>query len=113
MKKALKELIENAPTISSGRFTSFLIIPNGEYHGFWGKNGYDNIMVLVKPEGEKEYYKLSEEADVFNIFDLHIQPNTFNLDIPHEYGVPRIWFNTPIEIDFDMPNSTLLGYAKT
>lgn len=108
MRKKLKELIENAPIITSGTFSSFLIVSNGEYNGFWGKTGYDNIMVFAKPWMQKTYYKLSTHADKLTIFDMK-NAGTFNLDIPKEYGVPRIWFHHPVEIDYGIPTADLMG----
>ena len=46
MKKALKELIQKAEVRTSGEFDSIMIVPKGKYDGFWGKNCYDNMLVL-------------------------------------------------------------------
>lgn len=113
MKKALKELIDNAPAISSGDFSAFMFVSNGVYDGFWGKNGYDNIIVLVKLCNDSTWYKLADGADKFDIFpmvDSGLLMRNFNLDIPSEYGVPRIWFDVPIHIDYRIPTSNVIGY---
>lgn len=112
MTDELKKLIEEAPHIHSGKFGSFMVVPNGQYDGFWGINGYDNILILARPWREDKWYKLATEADVFIVKDLEDRCPTFNLDIPSQYGVPRIWFERPIEIDYRVPTSTVMGYVK-
>lgn len=52
------------------------------------------------------------DADAFIVKDLEDRCPTFNLDIPSEYGVPRIWFERPIEIDYRVPTSSVMGYVK-
>ena len=113
MTKALKELIEKAPEISKGYFEALMIISNGKYDGFWGKNGYNNIMILGRLWGrEKEgWYKISSYADKLSIWDL-ANGYSFNLDIPEQYAVPVIWFNRPIKIDYELPVSDVMGYIK-
>lgn len=112
MTDELKKLIEDAPFIHSGKFASFMVVPNGQYDGFWGVNGYDNILILARPWNEDKWYKLATEADVFSVRDYENHCPTFNLDIPSQYGVPRIWFERPIEIDYTIPTSTVMGYVK-
>jgi len=112
MREKLSELIEKATHIYSGKFSAFMIVSNGIYDGFWGINGYDNILILARPCKEDKWYILSTEADKFTIFDFNKLPSTFNLEIPSEYGVPLIWFNTPIEIDYSIPTSDVMGYVK-
>ena len=110
MKKALKELLENAEEKRVGHFHNLLIVSNGVYDGFWGKNGYNNIILLGYVASDTKYYKITESADIFNIFDLGRNNfRTLNIDIPTEYGVPRIWFNKPIFIDYSAPISGVVG----
>lgn len=112
MTDELKKLIEDAPFIHSGKFSAFMVVPNGQHDGFWGVNGYDNILILARPWNEDKWYKLATEADIFNVYDYNRTCVAFNLDIPSEYGVPRIWFDRPIEIYYDIPTSNVIGYAK-
>lgn len=111
MTEELKKLIEEAPHIHSGKFASFMIVPNGQYDGFWGVNGYDNILILAMPWNEDEWYILATEADLFLIYEPRTTPTalSFNLDIPTEYGVPRIWFNSPVEIHYEIPTASITG----
>lgn len=108
MKKALKELIENTEFKRKGKFSNFIIVSNGVYDGFWGKNGYNNILLLGFDAEDKKYYKITDSADVFSIFDFK-EIYSFSLEIPSEYGVPRIWFTKPVFIDNTVPISTVTG----
>lgn len=105
MKKALKELLEKAPVKLVGDFRCFMVIPNGAYNGFWGRNGYDNIILLALSDDDENWYRISEFADVFFVYDIR----HFNVDIPNEYGVPRFWFDQPIHIDYSLPTSGVIG----
>ena len=109
MTDELKKLIEDAPSIHSGKFDSFMVVPNGQYDGFWGVNGYDNILILARPWEEDKWYKLATKADVFSVYG---NCSSFHLAIPSQYGVPRIWFNNPIEIRHELPTARVLGHAK-
>lgn len=108
MKKALKELIEQSTWKRKGVFKSLIIVSNGKYDGFFGSNGYDNLLILGFDVDDKKYYKITDSADVFNIFDIPMR-DTFSLDIPTEYGVPRMWFTHPIYIDNELNLSTVTG----
>lgn len=108
MKKALKDLIEQSPWKRKGVFRNLMLVSNGVYDGFWGKNGYNNILILGFDVDDNKYYKITESADVFNIMDIP-ERNTFNVEIPTEYGVPRIWFTHPIYIDNEVAISTVTG----
>lgn len=96
MKKALKELIENAKEYNGESLTSLLIIPSGKlYDGFWGKNGYEYVNVIGQNGDGGEYirYKITiDRADVLTIFKTKI----CNIDIPHELGCVRICFDEEI-----------------
>ena len=120
MTEALKALIENAPVKTKGIFRSFLLVSNGKYDGFWGANGFNNILIFGKvyEEGNKipsddAWYKISEYGDAFSIMTglSGVPLHGFHMDIPEEYEVPRIWFDTPISIDNEIPVSTIIGYT--
>lgn len=108
MTEELKQLIETAPKKNNGVFLNLMFVSNGAYNGFWGVNGYDNILILGLDVDDKKYYKIAETADVFNVFDIP-EKNTFNVEIPTKYGVPRIWFTHPIHIDNEIEISTVTG----
>lgn len=109
MKKALKELIENAPRRDCGEYISFLVIPtNKAYNGFWGRNGYNDIIVLGYDKKEDMWYRLDSdgESDVFDIMQIY----AVNIDVPSEYGCIRICLSEPVEISH--PASSILAYGK-
>lgn len=109
MTDAFKELVENAPVRTSGLFNGFMFSSNGIYDGFWGKNGYDNIIVLGQAAEDDVWYRIACEVDIFNI--AFKEPYTsVSIDIPSEFGVPRLFFHKPIPINYDGFTSALLSF---
>lgn len=108
MRKILKELIDNAEFCETGIFNEFLIIPtHTKYNGFWGNNGYENMIVLARNFDSKTYYRISQkQCDVLNL--LYV--NHVSVDIPDDVGCVRISSVSPIEIQF--PASAILGYGR-
>lgn len=104
MTDKLKELIEKATYKPIGDFSSLMFVSNGEYDGFWGKNGYDNVLILGYEKDE--WYKISEYGDAFCI---GLGSMGFDLDIPSDYGIPRICFHKLIHIDAHEKLSTVFG----
>ena len=116
MKEELKDLIDNAPIVEEGLFKHFLIVPSDTvYDGFWGKNGYDNIIVLGEfaddsaEQGYKGYGRIDQYSgsDAFHITSIL----NANIDIPSEFGCVRLWFNEPISVSY--PASSICGYGKS
>lgn len=107
MKQALKELIEKADFCAEGIFNEFLIIPTHKaYNGFWGKNGYENMIVLARSFYEKSWHRISlDDCDVFDLLKV----NSVGIDIPCEYGCVRISSQQNIEIL--SPTSSIRGYG--
>lgn len=94
MKRALRELVENAKTRSDFElydYRWFLLIPTRKaYNGFWGKNGYNNMIILGYDETEKAYYRLdSGDTDDFSISEMRY----LQFDVPREYGCIRVHFH--------------------
>ena len=111
MKDKLKELIKKAPVKRKGTFKNFMIVSNCAYNGFWGENGFNSIILLGFDVETKQYVKITDYADVFNIYSVGENVG-FNLDIPTEYGVPRIWFSKFITIDNELNISAVNGEIK-
>lgn len=106
MTDKLKEIIENAPVKKAGTFVALMFIPNGEYNGFWGHNGYDNMLILGQEhhrEGGK-WYKIATSADVFQMANYE----SVSIDIPTELGVPVLFNPEGIEIDNSLELSGVL-----
>ena len=91
MEAKLKELIDNAEPFQEGEYNEFLFIPSGEeYNGFWGKNGYDNIIVLGKFGTESLWKRIDiGQTDNFNISALNYCGG-LRFDIPHDLGCIRL-----------------------
>ena len=108
MKKALKELIEKAEVKRVGEFYAFLMIPNGIYDGFWGKNGYDNILLLGQSFPDRKWYKIADKIDAIHFF----YPPSLNWEIESKYGVPCCWTNKPISIEYDGFTSSIIACKR-
>jgi len=104
MKKALKELIENASLKRDGKFRAFLTIPNGIYDGFWGKNGYDNILFLGRDCEDNKWYLIADKIDAIHFHN----PPSLNWEIDSKYGVPSFWSFIPIEVHYDGLTSSII-----
>lgn len=111
MTEKLKELIEKAPVKRKGTFKNLMIVSNGMYDGFGGANGFNSIILLGFDVETEEYVKITEYADVFNIFNIGNNVG-FNVDIPNDYEVPRIWFSKPITIDNELNLSSVTGEVE-
>lgn len=109
MTDAFKELVANAPVRTSGLFRAFMFSSNGIYDGFWGKNGYDNIVVLGQAVEDDMWYRIACEVDVFNI-GFKEPYTSVSIEIPSEFGVPRLFFHKPIQIDYDGYTSSVLSF---
>lgn len=107
MTDKLKEIIENAPVKKKGTFVALMFIPNGEYNGFWGHNGYDNILILGQEEHREggNWYKIATSADVFHLYRYE----SVSIDIPTELGVPVLFNPEGIEIDNNLELSDVLS----
>lgn len=110
MKKALKELIENSEPLKGEKlFNRIMFISNGIYKEFWGKNDYDNMIILAQEDKTNIWFRITgknQQCDVFFIYTCNMG---FNLDIPTKYGIPSIWFNKPVKIKNDFQLSQIIG----
>lgn len=106
MTDKLKNILENAPVKVRGKFRCLFFLSNGEYNGFWGKNGYDNILIFGYDDEQEEWCKVAAYADKFDIFKIE---GTFNLHIPNDLGIPVIWFDKPVYIDNILMLSNVFG----
>lgn len=99
MKAKLKELIDKAEPFAEGDYDMFLLIPSGRmYDGFWGKNGYDSIIILGKLREVENWTRIDNEAsDVFTM-QLREYNGHVNFDIPHDLGCFRICLSNKLHI---------------
>ena len=108
MTEKLKEIVENATVKRKGTYNRFLVISNGEYNGFWGKNGFDALKLFGYDVKENEWYLITDSADVFCIFSKD-SANYFSVDIPSDLGVPTFFTGTPIKVDNSLNLSSVNG----
>lgn len=108
INEKLKDLIDNAEVVTKGTFKTLMFLSAGKYDGFWGENGYDNILILGYDMLKNTWVIISDYGDVFMIYKLSDRIN-FNIDIPSEYGIPRIWFSRPVRIDNTLGVSSVVG----
>ena len=97
MNKKLKELIKKALPYKDEILNGLLIVNSGKlYNGFWGKNGYNNIIVIgheLRKNNTRQYYFLTENSDVVDIENIE----SCHIDIDHDLGCVGVWFCKPIK----------------
>lgn len=107
MTDAFKELVKNAPLRTSGLFYRFMFASNGIYDGFWGKNGYDNIILLGQAADDETWYRIASEIDVLQVYRIGAN-GMVSVDIPSEYGVPCLFFDKPLRVNYNGLTSALM-----
>lgn len=97
MKKAVKEFIEKAVPLKSKAFQELFIIDSEKvYDGFWGKNGYNKIILIGRPPKGEEYELITDFSDAI-VFSQSCSRCT--IDIPSSTGIVRLWWDKPIKIE--------------
>ena len=101
MNKAQKEFIEQAKPYELGKpLRSIFLIPAGKlYTGFWGKNGYNNIIIVGwGGRDDDNYYIVNKEyqCDVVNFMSLGSLAQCCNIDVPHKLNCILMGFGKPI-----------------
>lgn len=109
-RKALRDLIAEAPERTIGDYEILMLVPNGKYDGFFGVNGYDRILILGYSNEDKQWYKVSDCPDIFDL-DLKNFYGIMTFDIKSIYGVPAFTFRSPVHIENE-GLSTLVGTVK-
>lgn len=95
MTEKLKEIIDNAEFKDEGIFNQFLIIPTGkEYDLFWGKNGFEQMLILASDFETEKWCCLTDYSDVFQLLNI----GDINFDVPHDLGCLRVFSHYPIRI---------------
>lgn len=99
MNKELKAIIESAKPYEEGKlFDDVLIISAGkQYNGFWGKNDYNNIILVARNRKTHENYILKHDIDVVSLYKT---PYVLGMDIPKELNCVRM-FSWGAQMTFD------------
>lgn len=109
MTEKLKDIIKNAKAKDKGEFQEFLIIPTDEiYDGFWGKNGFNEMIVLAGDLRENKWFKISCGSDAFRLQSLMY--NGIGFDVPSDLGCIRIFLDKPVSILGGV--SSIIAYPK-
>lgn len=96
MKKAVKEFIEKAVPLKSEVFQELFIIDSEKaYDGFWGKNGFNDIILIGRAPKSEEYELITNYSDAIWFYRSY---RGCTIDIPNKTGVIRLYFDTPIKI---------------
>lgn len=115
MTEQLNELIKTAPIKKKGDFQRLMFIPDGKYDGFWGKNGYENMIVFGQDASDEKWYRITSRncrVDVFQtFFNSPAMSHITSVDIPSEFKVPNLFFNKPIHINFEIEISAVIGHV--
>lgn len=93
MTKAQKELLANCEPYKDGTpFDTVILIPTGKkYDGFWGENGYNQILVVCLDKETGKYYKC---GDTYQVDVVHLENlGNINIDVPKESNCIRIFPN--------------------
>lgn len=87
MTKKQKDFIAKAKPRTSTKFKCLYIADKGTlYGGFWGKNGYNN-MVIIGQNADDEYELIADYSDVVWIREI----GDVNIDIANKNGMMRLW----------------------
>lgn len=111
MTKLVKSIIEkcmkeNLRAYEGESYCEFLIIPKEKkYDGFWGENGYNEILILTGSLDKHEWKIVSSDSDVLNLMDL----KNANFDVPTDYECLRLFFGHPVKITSTLSACMLCG----
>ena len=76
----------------------YIVNTNQSYDGFWGKNGYNNMVVVGYSPNNKKYYILSEaQCDIVRLWRTNAIE--ISIDIPEDLNCIRLFgFTKPLSI---------------
>ncbi len=99
LRKKEQELVNQAIEYNGSALDGIYIISKHKlYDGFWGKNGFNDMIVLgyrwINSEQEIYHFDIECPRDVIQCFK-NIQ---FSIDIPNEYDCIRLCFQEPIVV---------------
>lgn len=97
MTKYLKEIINNSVPYELGKpLHSIYIISTGKlYQGFWGKNGYNGIIIIGSSGKDNRFYHVNGEYEV-DVIRLGENVEIDGMEIPHNVNCIHIWFKNQV-----------------
>lgn len=100
---------ENLRAYEGESYCEFLIIPKEKkYDGFWGENGYNEILILAGSLDKHEWKIVSSDSDVLNLMNL----KNANFDVPTDYECLRLFFVHSVEITSTLSACMLCGESE-
>lgn len=103
MKKAVQEFIAKAVPRKHNSFNELYVIDSEkEYDGFWGKNGYNNIILIGRAKGCEDYELITDFSDA-----IHCFKGGFNIEIQKETGIVALWSVKGFDLDCE-PHSSVI-----
>lgn len=115
MKKAIKEFISKAIPRQSDEFIDFWIIDSEKpYNGSFGKNGYNNIILIgrakrTSEDAVKPYELITDYSDVVCFFE---GCGGFSIDIDHKLGAIHLWTDKPVKIPGSVMSAVMFEGTK-
>ena len=116
MNKELKNLIEKAEDYELGKpLSSFYIVSTNKlYNGFWGKNGYNGIIIIGVGYKEDKLYFVNRdyECDVIHLMQFRHFTNVggMSIDIPNDKNCIHMWFDKPICFKYLLSSMQIEAY---
>lgn len=105
MKKAVKELIAKAVPRKHDSFYELCVIDSEKaYDGFFGKNGYNNIILIGRAKGCEDYEKITDFSDAVHVFN-----GGFNIEIKKEDGIVRLWSEREFKLSSPVVSSVIFN----
>ena len=102
MTKKERQFVAQAVERKHDEFQEIYIINSGRlYNGTFGKNGYNDIIVIGRVKGCSDYELITTWSDAVWITDTH----SFTIDIDNKTGITRLYFDQPISLE-GLPLST-------
>ena len=98
MNKKLELVLEQAQEYELGAPLDSIYIysTNKLYNGFWGKNGYNGIVIIGTYKDKYYVVNKDYQCDVMDFRYLEDLAARMMLDIPHESNAIHMWFGKPI-----------------
>ena len=105
MRKKVKEFVAKAVPRIHDEFHNLYVINSGrKYDGFFGKNGYNDIILIGKRNECEEYELITDWSDAVHVFH-----GGFNMDIASDNGIVHLWTNNSFKIWGNVASSVIFN----
>lgn len=105
MKKKVKDFIAQAVPRYHDEFHNLFVIDSERiYDGFFGKNGYNNIILIGKRNDCEDYELITDWSDA-----VHVFYGGFDMDIHSETGIIHLWSNKGFKLHGGVNSSVIFN----